>query len=74
MVYKDIDDYLWKTRTKQEEFAKRLGFTNSYVSLLKNKKREPSLRLAIKISKLGIPIESLVSSKGKKPRTQATTK
>jgi transcriptional regulator with XRE-family HTH domain len=61
MKYKSIDEYLWKTRTKQEDFAADLGVNSSYISLLKNGKRTPSLRMALKISKkTGIDIERLL--------------
>jgi transcriptional regulator with XRE-family HTH domain len=46
------------------ELAERLGVTNGYLSLLENRQREPSIRLARQISKITrgkVRIEDFVS-------------
>lgn len=47
----------------QDAIAEKLKVTPAYVSMIAAGKRQPSLRLALKIEKLtGVPAESLVQS------------
>ena len=62
MQYKNIDEYLWKTRTRDREFADMFKISISHVSLLRRGLRTPSLKLALRISKkTGIKIEGLIN-------------
>jgi transcriptional regulator with XRE-family HTH domain len=45
---------LKQSRLKQGDLAKKLGISESYLSLILNKKRIPPLMLALKMKKMGI--------------------
>lgn len=60
--YASLAEYLSKTDTTHEALALKLGVSRSYVTLIAGGERQPSLRLALKISELtGVPAASLVS-------------
>ncbi len=45
----DLDTYLWKNRIEIKDFAAKVGCHNSYISMIANNKRSPSIKLAKKI-------------------------
>jgi len=56
-VGKNIKLFRINANLKQKELAKELGIKDSYLSLLENEKKEPSLSLLKKISEvLNVPI------------------
>lgn len=61
--FRDLQDFFKKTGTTQEDLALRLGVTPSYVSMIANRHRQPSLRTALRIVKIArVPLETLVAS------------
>jgi len=59
--YENLGEYLSKTRTRLEDFAARVGVSESYVSMLANGQRTPSLPLALRIAAAAnIPVASLL--------------
>jgi transcriptional regulator with XRE-family HTH domain len=61
-TYPDLGTFLKATHTKQDVFAKRFGIAPSFVSMIVNGQRTPSLPLALRIAEYArVPLESLVS-------------
>jgi transcriptional regulator with XRE-family HTH domain len=61
--FKALSEYLEVTGTRLEDFAERVGLSPSYISMLANGQRTPSLPLALRIaSEANIPVESLDAS------------
>lgn len=59
--YKTLADFFEQTGTTQQALAGKLGIQSSYVSLITSGQRQPSLKLALRISEeTGVPIETLV--------------
>jgi transcriptional regulator with XRE-family HTH domain len=51
-----------KNAPTQDAIARQLGITGAYVSLIAAGKRQPALKLALRIEALtGVPVASLVS-------------
>lgn len=64
--YKTLADFFEQTGTKQAALAKRVGVDSATMSLVTTRKRQATLPLAIKLSKLaGVPIESFVLNPAK---------
>jgi transcriptional regulator with XRE-family HTH domain len=60
--YRDLATYFNATGETQESFAMRLGVSQACISMIRNGKRVPSLRLAQRIAdEAKIPLESLMS-------------
>jgi transcriptional regulator with XRE-family HTH domain len=71
--FKTLSDYLTSTGTSLEVFADRVGLSVSYVSMLANGQRTPSLPLALRIaSEANIPVASLVPSESESITPQPT--
>jgi transcriptional regulator with XRE-family HTH domain len=61
-IFKDLAAYFEQSGDTQAEFAKRLSISQGAISLIRNGKRTPSLRLAQRIAREArIPVESLIS-------------
>jgi transcriptional regulator with XRE-family HTH domain len=68
--YRNLGDYLDKTKTRIEDFAARIGVGGPYVSMLARGLRTPSLPLALRIAaEANIPVESLLPSPAPTPVT-----
>jgi transcriptional regulator with XRE-family HTH domain len=62
MSNNSLTKYLEATEIPDKDFAKMVGISNAYVSLLKRGHRRPSVKLARRIHALtGIPFERLLS-------------
>lgn len=48
----NLDSYLTQNNLEHKEFAEKIGVDASYISLLRNYKRTPSLPVAMNISKV----------------------
>lgn len=48
----DLETYLWKNRIELKDFATKVGCHYSYISMIANNKRTPSLKLARKIEEV----------------------
>jgi transcriptional regulator with XRE-family HTH domain len=60
--YSTLAEYLASSGVGQGNFARRVGISSSYVSLIANRQRTPSLALAARIAaEANIPIESLLT-------------
>jgi transcriptional regulator with XRE-family HTH domain len=60
-AYRSVAEFLARTETKQQEFARRVGISPTYVSMIVHGQRRPSLRLALRIARVArVPIRSLV--------------
>jgi transcriptional regulator with XRE-family HTH domain len=61
-TYPDLLTFLNENHLTQEQFARRLGISQSYMSKLIRGLQEPPLKLALRISRLArVPLESLVA-------------
>lgn len=61
-IFRDLASYFDRTDDTQQAFAARLGVSQTYISLIRNRKRTPSMHLAKRISDAAnIPLESLIS-------------
>lgn len=61
-IYRDLDAYFRDSGDTQADFAARLGVSQPAISLIRNGKRTPSLRLAKRIAEAArIPVETLIS-------------
>ncbi len=61
-IYPNLATFFEQTGIPQKEFAERLGISAPYMSRIKNKLAQPTLGLALQISKEAhIPLESLIS-------------
>lgn len=59
--YRDLEEFFDKTNKTQTWLAEQLGVDRSYVSLIANGNRQPSLHLALRIEALtGVPLKSLL--------------
>lgn len=47
----NLDEYLWKNKVRQRDFAALIGSTDSMVSWLRSGGRRPSVELAKRIEK-----------------------
>ena len=62
--YSSLRAFLSKTGTTQEQFARRVGISQSQLSKILNGKQRPRLDLALKIAAAAeIPVSSLVTSR-----------
>lgn len=60
-AYASIDAYLEGTGSTQQEFAAKLGISQSALSMIKNGQRIPRPELALLIHDLtGVPLETLL--------------
>jgi transcriptional regulator with XRE-family HTH domain len=60
--YRNLAEYLEQTGQTQQALADKLHVNESYISLLASRRRQPSLRLALRIHALtGVPVSALVS-------------
>lgn len=60
--YRDLDTFFDATGRTQQWLADQLGVDRSYISLIAGGKRQPSLRLSLRIEALtGVAIKSLVT-------------
>lgn len=60
-TYPNLRTYFDETGQTQEKLARRLGVSQAAISKIVNGKVEPSLELALRISRAaGVPLESLV--------------
>lgn len=63
-IYPDLETFFTRTDTAQQDFAKRIGISASYMSRIKNKLAQPPLDLALRIAdEANIPLDSLISEK-----------
>lgn len=59
--YRSLNDYFEQTGETHEAFAKVFGITPQYVSMMRAGKRQPSLKLALRINEYtGVPLEALL--------------
>lgn len=59
-TYPDLKTYFDESGVTQEQFARLINRSQSWVSKVRNGQLEPSIKEALRISKLaGVPIESL---------------
>jgi DNA-binding XRE family transcriptional regulator len=64
-IFKDLASYFDETNDTQAAFAERLKVTQGCISLIRNGKRTPSMKLAQRIAaEACIPLESLISADG----------
>jgi transcriptional regulator with XRE-family HTH domain len=62
--YPSLAAFFGEDRPGRASVAKKLGISESYLSLLVDGKRTPSLPLALRISKLtGVPVDALQGAK-----------
>jgi transcriptional regulator with XRE-family HTH domain len=62
-AYPNLEMYLRKSGVSQRAFAKRVGVDPTYISLIRNGHRVPSLKMAAKIAEeANVPIESLLKA------------
>jgi transcriptional regulator with XRE-family HTH domain len=62
-IYPDLETFFEETDITQEQFAAKLGMHASQLSRIKNKLTEPSLELALRISReANVPLESLIKA------------
>lgn len=60
-AYRNLEAYLYNTRTKQKDFAKRAGISEQHLSAILAGVRRPSLPIAVKLAALAnIPVESFL--------------
>lgn len=63
-IYPDLRTYFNESGESQAELAKRLNKTQPYISKLVNRRQEPRLRDALRISQAtGVPLEGLTVQK-----------
>jgi transcriptional regulator with XRE-family HTH domain len=68
-----IAKYLDLMKIADGDFARKIGVTAGYLSLLRNGKRSPSPAVALRISKLtGIPLEDVLFTNSADERTAST--
>jgi transcriptional regulator with XRE-family HTH domain len=61
MIHESLKEYLEHRRIPDKEFAKKLGISIPYVSMLKRGQRRPGVDLARKIERItGIPFRRLL--------------
>lgn len=66
-AYRSLAKFLDGTGTRQDEFARQLGVSSAYVSMIARGLRRPSLTLALRIAEAAnVPIESLIPSGNEK--------
>lgn len=59
--YRTLNDYFEQTGETHQSLADALGVTAAYVSMLRSGKRQPGLKLALRIHDLtGVPMEALL--------------
>lgn len=64
-IYPNLGAFLKDSRITHEAFAAEMGIASSYVSMLVNGERTPSLPLALRIAeRANIPLESLLPADG----------
>jgi transcriptional regulator with XRE-family HTH domain len=62
-AYPNLEMYFRKSGVSQRALAKRVGVDPTYISLIRNGHRVPSLKIAAKIAELAnVPIESLLKA------------
>lgn len=62
-TYPDLKTYFKESGERQVDFAQRLNRSQAWVSRVKDRRVEPSLEEALKISRLaGVPLESLIAA------------
>jgi transcriptional regulator with XRE-family HTH domain len=62
-TFRNLRHYFAFSGVTQQEFARHLGLTQSYLSYLVNGKRTASLPTAIRIASLAdIPVETLIAA------------
>jgi DNA-binding XRE family transcriptional regulator len=61
--YDDLDDFFRRSGRTHEWLAQRIGVDRSYISLIRSRRRQPSLPIAVAIKKeTGVPVEALVGA------------
>jgi transcriptional regulator with XRE-family HTH domain len=61
MIHESLKEFLEHSGMAEKEFAKKLGVSIAYVSMLKRGQRRPSAKLARKIEAMtGIPFRRLL--------------
>lgn len=73
--YRTLAEYFDKTKPKrtQQWLADQLDVDRSYVSLIMNGQRQPSLELALRIERItGVPLTSLVTNNSNNTETRAS--
>lgn len=72
-----LDEYLWKNKVSQRDFAALINSSDSMVSWLRNGGRRPSIELAQKIEKATkghVPAVELLGLEQKKPTAKKAKK
>jgi transcriptional regulator with XRE-family HTH domain len=63
MRYANLKDYMRRKRLKQKDLAKKIGISQSFLSLIANGKANPSLVVAARIERIsGIPPATFISN------------
>lgn len=59
--YRSLAAWMRATHTTPAKLARELGVTTAYVSMLKNKRRQPTLEMGLKLHRLtGVPLENFL--------------
>lgn len=45
----DLDEYLWKTKTKMKDLARKTGYSTASIYLIRNRKNTPNLMNALRL-------------------------
>lgn len=62
-MHTNLREFLERSGERQQDFAKRVGVSSSYVSRLASGRRTPSLPMAVRIADAAnIPLESLLET------------
>lgn len=62
-AYPNLEQFFRKSGVSQATLARRVGVDPTYISLIRNGRRVPSLKIADKIAtEANVPIESLLTS------------